>query len=49
MIGPLKSINGSINAGTWYIQGNIVYCTEQIDTKIDLYYRVNMAVMILSI
>ena len=36
----------SISAGTWYIQENIIYCTEQIDTKIDLYYTVNMAVMI---
>ena len=25
---------------------NIVYCTDKVDTKIDLYYTVNMAVMI---
>ena len=36
----------SISAGALYIQENIVYCTEQIDTKIDLYYTINMAVMI---
>ena len=36
----------SISAGTWYIQENIVYCTNEIDTKIDLYFTVNMAVMI---
>ena len=36
----------SISAGTWYIQENIVYCTDKVDTKIDLYYTVNMAVMI---
>ena len=36
----------SISAGTWYIQENIVYCTDKVDTKIDLYFTVNMAVMI---
>ena len=36
----------SISAGTWYIQENIVYCTDKVDTRIDLYYTVNMAVMI---
>ena len=36
----------SISAGTWYIQENIVYCTDKVDTKIDLYCTVNMAVMI---
>ena len=36
----------SISAGTWYIQENIVYCTDKVDTKIDLYYTVNMAVII---
>ena len=36
----------SISAGTWYIQENIVYCTDKVDTKIDLYYTVNMAIMI---
>ena len=36
----------SISAGTWYIQENIVYCTDKMDTKIDLHYTVNMAVMI---
>ena len=36
----------SISAGTWYIQENIVYCTDKVDTKIDLYYTVNMAFMI---
>ena len=36
----------SISAGTWYIKENIVYCTDKVDTKIDLYYTVNMAVMI---
>ena len=36
----------SISAGTWYIQENIVYCTDKVETKIDLYYTVNMAVII---
>ena len=36
----------SISAGTWYIQENIVYCIDKVDTKIDLYYTVDMAVMI---
>ena len=34
-----------ISAATWYIQENIVYCDEDPDTKINLYYTVNMAVM----
>ena len=36
----------SISAGSWYIQENIAYCKEEPDTKIDLKYTVNMAVMI---
>ena len=36
----------SLSAGTWYVQENIVFCTEEIDTKLTLYYTVNMAVMI---
>ena len=32
----------SISAGTLYIQENIVYCMDKVDTKIDLYYTVNV-------
>ena len=34
----------SISAGTWYIQENLVYCEDGLDTRVTLYYTVNMAV-----
>ena len=36
----------SLSAGTWYLQDNIVYCTESLDTQLTLYYSTNMAVVI---
>ena len=36
----------SISAGKWYVEGNIVYCPERADTHIQLFYTVNMAVMV---
>ena len=36
----------SLTAGSWYIEANIAYCTEESTTKLTLYYTVNMATMI---
>ena len=36
----------SLSAGTWYIQENIVHCEEEASSNLQLYYTVNMAVMI---
>ena len=36
----------SLRAGTWYIQENIVHCEEEASSDLQLYYTVNMAVMI---
>ena len=36
----------SLNSGTWYIQENIVHCEEEASSDLQLYYTVNMAVMI---
>ena len=36
----------SLSAGTWYIQENIVHCEEEASSDLQLYYIVNMAVMI---
>ena len=36
----------SLTAGTWYIQENIVHCEEETSSDLQLYYTVNMAVMI---
>ena len=36
----------SLSAGAWYIQGNIVHCEEEASSDLQLYYTVNMAVMI---
>ena len=36
----------SLSAGTWYIQENIVHCKEEASSDLQLYYTVNMAVMI---
>ena len=36
----------SLSAGTWYIQENIVHCEEEASSDLQLYYTVNMAVMI---
>ena len=36
----------SLSAGTWYIQENIVHCEEEACSDLQLYYTVNMAVMI---
>ena len=36
----------SLSTGTWYIQENIVHCEEEASSDLQLYYTVNMAVMI---
>ena len=36
----------SLSAGTWYIQENIVHCEEEASSDLQLYYTVNMAVMV---
>ena len=36
----------SLSAGTWYIQENIVHCEIEASSDLQLYYTVNMAVMI---
>ena len=36
----------SLSAGTWYLQENIVYCTGELDTRLTLYYTLNMAAII---
>ena len=36
----------SLSAGTWYKQENIVHCEEEASSDLQLYYTVNMAVMI---
>ena len=36
----------SLSAGTWYIQENNVHCEEEASSDLQLYYTVNMAVMI---
>ena len=36
----------SLSTGSWYIQENIVYCEEETSGDLQLYYTVNMAVMI---
>ena len=36
----------SLNAGTWFIQENIVHCEDEASSDLQLYYTVNMAVMI---
>ena len=36
----------SLSAGTWYIQENIDHCEEEASSDLQLYYTVNMAVMI---
>ena len=36
----------SISAGKWYVEENIIHCNSERDTEIQLFYSVNMAVMI---
>ena len=36
----------SLSAGTWYIQENIVHCEGEVNSDLQFYYTVNMAVMI---
>ena len=36
----------SLTAGSWYIEANIAYCTEEPATKLILYYTVNMATIV---
>ena len=36
----------SLRASTWYIQENVVHCEEEAGSDLQLYYTVNMAVMI---
>ena len=42
----------SLSAGSWYLEANIAYCTEDPDnpsTQMTLYYTVNMATVILPV
>ena len=36
----------SISAGKWYVEENIIHCNSERDTEIQLFYSVNMAVVI---
>ena len=36
----------SLSVGTWFIQENIVHCEDEASSDLQLYYTVNMAVMI---
>ena len=36
----------SLSAGTWFIQENIVHCEDEASSDLQLYYTVNMALMI---
>ena len=36
----------SLSAGTWFIKENIVHCEDEASSDLQLYYTVNMAVMI---
>ncbi|MCG8430615.1 MAG: hypothetical protein MJA29_05550, partial [Candidatus Omnitrophica bacterium] len=36
----------AISAGKWYIEENIIHCNSDKDTEIQLFYPINMAVMI---
>ena len=36
----------SLSAGTWFIQENIVHCEDEASSYLQLYYTVNIAVMI---
>ena len=36
----------SLTAGSWYIEANIAYCTEEPATMLTLYYTVNMATIV---
>ena len=36
----------SLSAGTWFIQENIVHCEDEASSDLQLFYTVNMAVMI---
>ena len=36
----------SLTAGSWYIEANIAYCTEESATMLTLYYTVNMATVV---
>ena len=45
----LKKINlcqCSLTAGSWYLEANIAYCTQEPSTKLTLYYTVNMATIV---
>ena len=36
----------SLTAGSWYLEANIAYCTQEPGTELTLYYTVNMATVI---
>ena len=36
----------SLTAGSWYLEANIAYCTQEPATDLTLYYTVNMAMVI---
>ena len=36
----------SLTAGSWYLEANIAYCTQEPATELTLYYTVNMATIV---
>ena len=36
----------SLTAGSWYLEANIAYCTQEPSTELTLYYTVNMATIV---
>ena len=36
----------SLTAGSWYLEANIAYCTQEPTTMLTLYYTVNMATIV---
>ena len=36
----------SLPAGSWYLEANIAYCTQEPSSELTLYYTVNMATII---
>ena len=36
----------SLTAGSWYLEANIAYCTQEPETELTLYYTVNMTTIV---
>ena len=36
----------SLTAGSWYLEANIAYCTQESSNKLTLFYTVNMATVV---